>query len=162
PYRGQFNPLKEIDPDPDSPTAIDDAALLAEALLVDTGSGDKHWINGARELLKGLILFALLQEPEYRNLNTVRAFFRAEKGPRHALSLLTECGDAYDGLVAGIGHSFLSRDEKELFGIISTADVQLGFLDSKPLKSCLGGSSFKLDELKQANARVTVYLCLPA
>lgn len=160
PFRGTFNPLAEIDPDPNSLTAIDDAALLADALIVDSGSNEKHWIYAARELVKGLILFALLQEPELRNLKTVRYFFRNEQGPRNALGLLVDCGDAFQGLVSGIGTSFLAREERELSSIISTADFQLSFLDSPALADCLESSSFDLAELKRE--KMTVYLCLPA
>jgi type IV secretion system protein VirD4 len=167
PWRGSFNPLLEIDPD--SPTAIDDAALLADALIIDDETGDKHWTNAARELVKGLILFALLQPPEKRNLNHVRNFFRAPNsiiegkpvtGQALWLADMTNEKDAFDGVVAAIGHSFLGKNDREFNSIVSSADVQLGFLDSRPLTDCLGTSNFKLPGLK--TKRSTVYLCLPA
>lgn len=164
-----FNPLAEIDPT--ALTAVDDAALLAEALVVQEGQGGEgqHWVNGARELIKGLILFALTLPLELRHLGTVREFFRTPAGlhegktiPGHRVALqgLANAGDAFGGLVAGIGNSFLGKDERELSGLISTADVQLGFLDSPPLTACLTRSDFKLSELK--TSPMTVYLCLPA
>lgn len=164
----RFNPLAEIDPA--SPTAIDDAALLAEALVVDEGSAEKHWINGARELVKGLILFSLLQEPEWRTLSTVREILRQKPEPtsdgkelpgyRVGLRALADCGDAFDGLVSAIGNSFLGKEERELSSLVSTADVQLAFLDSAPLAQCLSGSDFSLADLKEGPT--TVYLCLQA
>ena len=52
---------------PKSKTAIDDATFLAAPLVVDDGTeGDKHWINGARQLVQGRILIILLQPPEHR------------------------------------------------------------------------------------------------
>lgn len=165
----RFNPLAEIDPA--SLTAVDDAALLAEALVAQEGHGGdgQHWVNGARELVKGLILFILTLPPEHRHLGTMREFFRTPPvlkdgvtvpGHRVALQGLANAGNAFGGLVAGIGNSFLGKEERELSGLISTADVQLSFLDSPPLAACLMTSDFKLAELK--NARMTVYLCLPA
>ncbi len=168
---GSFNPLAEIDPA--SPTVVDDAALLAEALVVQENSGGgegQHWVNGARELVKGLVLFALLQPPEHRHLITVRRFFREPPemvgdklvpGYRLALQGIAEAaGNAFDGLLAGIANSFLGKEERELSGLVSTADVQLAFLDSPPLAACLTRSDFKLSDLKASP--MTVYLCLPA
>jgi type IV secretion system protein VirD4 len=164
----RFNPLVEIDPR--SETAIDDAALLADALVVDEGAHDKHWVNGARELVKGLILFALMQPKENRNLATVRDVLRQAPqtgkdgkqipGYRVGLMAMAKSGDAFDGLVSAIGNSFLGKEERELSSLISTADVQLGFLDSGPLQNCLSASDFSLADLK--TSPVTVYLCLPA
>jgi type IV secretion system protein VirD4 len=162
PFRGQFNPLDEFSRDLESDTAVDDAALLAEALILDTSENDSYWVMAARELVKGLILYALLQEDELRTLNTVRSFFRNKHGARDGLIALQNCGDAFRGIVAGIGHSFHAREDKEFSAIISTAEVQLAFLDSTPLTRCLENSTFKLADLKQEDTKATVYLCLPA
>jgi type IV secretion system protein VirD4 len=167
-YRSGFNPLAEIAPA--SPTALDDAALLADALIVDDGGGDdKHWTNAARDLVKGLILFALLKPAPSRHLGEVRSFFRApgefvEGKPvngqiRYLLEMQRNEG-AFDGALAGIASALLGKNERELNSIVSSADVQLGFLDSRPLMDCLKESRFRLADLKRA--KTTVYLCLPA
>jgi len=166
-YRSGFNPLAEIDPT--SPTALDDAALLADALIVDDSGGDKHWTNAARDLVKGLILFALLQPAPSRHLGTVRSFFRApgefvEGKPvngqiLHLLEMQRNEG-AFDGALAGIASALLGKNERELNSIVSSADVQLGFLDSRPLMDCLEESRFRLADLKRG--KTSVYLCLPA
>lgn len=145
PDRAKFNPLAEIDPD--SETAVDDAARLAEALIIEEGGGDKHWINGARELVKGFILFALRQkDPALRTLVTVRNFFHVASAPddaqpdlidgdgeskgkrsktipgyRRVLRAMAKQGDAFGGLVAAIGSSYDTKDERELAGLVSTA-----------------------------------------
>lgn len=167
PWRASFNPLAEINPD--SPMAIDDAALLAEALVVDDASADKHWVNAARDLVRGLILYALMQPPEKRNLVHVREFFRVPNeredgrvvdGQMAWLSRMTKDENAFDGVVAAAGHSLMRKNEREFASIVSAADVQLSFLDSPPLRDCLRESSFAMDDLK--TKRATVYLCLPA
>ena len=167
PLRAAFNPLSEIDAH--SLTAVDDAALLADALIVDEGSGDKHWTNAARELVKGLILFALLQPPERRHLGTVRAFFHARgvfedgepiTGQAKHLREMQAHESAFDGVLSGIASAFLGKNDREFNSIVSAADVQLGFLDSRPLMDCLTKSSFRLADLKRG--KTTVYLCLPA
>jgi type IV secretion system protein VirD4 len=167
PWRAGFNPLAEIHPS--SRTAIDDAALLAEALIVDEDTHEKHWTNAARDLVRGLILFALLQPPEKRNLSHVREFFRVQNrtvdgervnGQELWLLEMTKHEQAFDGVVAATAHSLLRKNDREFASIVSAADVQLSFLDSPPLKECLERSSFAMGDLKKK--RTTVYLCLPA
>jgi type IV secretion system protein VirD4 len=168
PYRSGFNPLAEIETA--SPTALDDAALLADALIVDdSGGDDKHWTNAARELVKGLILFALVQPAETRHLGHVRTFFRAPgtlvdgkaiNGQIARLLEMQQHEGAFDGALAGIASALLGKNDREFNSIVSSADVQLGFLDSRPLMDCLEESRFRLADLKRK--QTTVYLCLPA
>ena len=148
PYRSSFNPLDEIDAN--SETAIDDAALLADALIIQEGGGgnDKHWTDAARELVKLLILDALSQtDAKNRTLAYVRAFFHAPgdfnkkgepiSGHRLRLSEMLDNDEAFDGLVCGLASSFIGKNEGEFNSIVSTAEVQLGFLNSRPLAECL-------------------------
>lgn len=167
PWRAAFNPLDEIDPA--SPTAVDDAALLSEALVVDDASAEKHWVYAARDLVRGLILYALIQPPEKRNLNFVREFFRVPNerdecrvidGQMAFLSRMTVNERAFDGVVAATGYSLLRKNEREFASIVSAADVQLSFLDSPPLRATLSNSSFAMQDLK--TGKTSVYLCLPA
>jgi type IV secretion system protein VirD4 len=163
-----FNPLSDIDPE--SETAIDDAALLAESLIVEEGERNNHWVNGARELVKAIILYALLQKPEWKNLSTVRNLLRQGSdtaadgrtipGFKVGLEALAACGDAFEGVVAATGNMFLGKEERELASLISVVDVQLGFLDSLPMQRCLQASDFQLSDLKAKPT--TIYLCLPA
>lgn len=166
PWRAKFNPLAEINPA--SETAIDDAALLAEALIELDEGGEKHWTYAARDLVRGLILYALLQPPEKRTLSHVRDFFRVPNqtvnGSRVSGQIiwLTEMTkhEEFEGVVAAAGHSLLRKNDREFASIVSAADVQLSFLDSPPLRQCLADSSFALGDLKTKCA--TAYLCLPA
>lgn len=170
PYRASFNPLAEIDPD--SPEAVDDAALLADALIVSEpgSSTDRHWTDAARELVKIVILDALTEPPERRHLGHVRDFFHEVgsanaagqmiAGPLVRLLQMAEKEAAFDGVLAGGACAFAGKNERELTSIISTAQVQLGFLDSTPLMDVLRTSSFKLSDLKAG--KTTVYVCLPA
>jgi type IV secretion system protein VirD4 len=167
PWRAKFNPLAEIDPS--SGEAIDDAALLADALIELDESGEKHWTYAARDLVRGLILYALLQPPEHRTLSHVRDFFRVPNqtvngeqvsGQILRLIEMTKHEQEFEGVIAATAHSLLAKNDREFASIVSAADVQLSFLDSPPLRQCLDGSSFALADLKTRHA--TVYLCLPA
>lgn len=166
-FRARFNPLAEIDSN--SPTAIDDAALLADALIVDDGS-EKHWTNAARELIKALILDTLLRPKEERHLGTVRDFFLLHPDQENdeptsgqnarLLDIAENKKSAFDGLLAGLAAGLVAKNEREFASIVSTAEVQTGFLDSKPLRESVTASDFKLADLKRQ--KTTVYLCLPA
>jgi type IV secretion system protein VirD4 len=168
--RGSFNPLLEIDPDPNSKTALDDVALLAEALIVHPeGQGERHWTESASELVKLLMLYALLQPPEQRTFAFVRRFFHAPgefsegapvSGQHLMLAEMAGHTAAFDGVLAGIANAMLGKPEKEFASIVSAATTQLAFLDSPQLAGCLSTSSFKLSQLK--TEKTTVYLCLPA
>jgi type IV secretion system protein VirD4 len=168
--RGSFNPLLEIDADPDSKTALDDVALLAEALIIHPeGQGERHWTESASELVRLLMLYALLQPPEQRTFAFVRRFFHAPvefsegapvSGQHVMLTEMAEHTDAFGGVLAGIANAMLGKPEKEFASIVSAAATQLSFLDSPQLAACLGTSSFKLSQLK--TEKTTVYLCLPA
>ena len=168
--RGSFNPLLEIDADPNSKTALDDVALLAEALIIHPeGQGERHWTESASELVKLLMLYALLQPPEQRTFAFVRSFFHAPvefadgtpvSGQHVMLGEMAGHTDAFGGVLAGIANAMLGKPEKEFASIVSAAATQLAFLDSPQLASCLGTSTFKLAQLK--TEKTTVYLCLPA
>jgi len=54
PFKASFNPLSILKRG--SPTLIDDAALIADALVIPGGSSDTHWDDTARSFIEGLIL----------------------------------------------------------------------------------------------------------
>lgn len=60
--RASLNPLALLDPT--SPLIVDDAALLAEGLILSDEGGDGgHWTETARNLLRGIILYLIDTEP---------------------------------------------------------------------------------------------------
>ena len=52
---GHYNPLAELDPDSD--TFVEDAAVIANALIKDSHSSDRFWADSAKVLLHALVLF---------------------------------------------------------------------------------------------------------
>ncbi len=173
-----FNPLAEIKhhspdfPGRSWPHAIDDALMIADAMIIPSGN-DSHWSDSAKALLQALILMTLLLKENERNLVTVRSLIMLkdrtvvaeavdhggdkEKALFKLMELETE---PFDGLVAGIGSAFLSMGEKERASILSSLRTQTAFLDSPALASTLQNSDFELADLKRK--KTTVYLCLPA
>ena len=76
-YRKSYNPLAVLKPD--SPTIIEDAGLIADALVVRSGRRkDPHWDESAKNFIEGVILH-VATDPRYegrRNLLTVRDLIR--------------------------------------------------------------------------------------
>lgn len=167
---GRFNPLDELDPD--SKHVKDDAAQIADALIV-ANERDPHWTDSARILIKALILYTLTLPKEDRHLVTVWRLLaathpkiielarRAECNSRAALFLLLrDCTGKFDDTVAGTGANFGQMAEREQASVFSTALTQLEFLDSQKMEDVLQSSDVRLSELKTGKA--TIYLCLPA
>jgi type IV secretion system protein VirD4 len=167
-----FNPLDMLDPKSD--TVIDDAGLIADALIVGS-EREPHFTDTARILVKNSILYTSTLPKEDRNLVTVyRLLSGADKriqdiaersegrvrGSAALFALLATCGEAFDGVVAGMAENFSQMADRELSGVLSTARTQLEFLGSKSMASVLQSGNFSLSDLKTSKA--TLYLCLPA
>ena len=182
-----FNPLVELDPK--SRTIVDDVRGLADALIVDEGDArSKHWNDGAKTLLVGIILLTLMEPADERNLVTVRqiltltypplakaiAFIikdaqaKADEkfydenriGVESLLKVMSRKGGAFGGILAAIGNRFLGTPHPERGSIFSTASTQTDFLDSLPLRDISRTSDFRLSDLR-SDRPTTIYLCLP-
>jgi type IV secretion system protein VirD4 len=167
---GSFNPLDELDPE--SKNVKDDAAQIADALIV-ANERDPHWTDSARILIKALILFTLTLPRDDRHLVTVWRLLagthpivvemarRGECSSRAALFLvLRGCKGVFDDAVAGAGANFGQMADRELASVFSSALTQLEFLDSKRMEDVLQRSDVRLSEMK--TGKTTIYLCLPA
>jgi type IV secretion system protein VirD4 len=181
--RSSFNPLTLIDPA--SAEAVEDAALIADALVVSAKAEDAHWDDSAKNWLTALILH-VVSWPKFsdRTLGTVRrlllegdvdeATYRAEQKeaeepakrepPFKVLLVSMATNDAFDGIIASSARAFFDLGERERSSILSTARRNTAFLDSKAMQACLrdGDRRLNLDELKTSTRGVSVYLVLPA
>jgi type IV secretion system protein VirD4 len=155
----RFNPLAMIDPNTDA--AIDDAALVAESLVIQEEGTGRHFSSAARNFLRGLILFVCTDKnPENRTLVCVREFLTGDAEFYKLLLKRMMETSACSGVIRRSANSLASKDERERAGVISTAIEQTDFLDSPALARCLSASDFSLVDLKKKPT--TVYLCLPA
>lgn len=59
--RASLNPLALLDPA--SPLIVDDAALLAEGLILPDGDDGSHWTETARNLVRGIVLHLVATQP---------------------------------------------------------------------------------------------------
>ncbi|MEM8936667.1 MAG: type IV secretory system conjugative DNA transfer family protein [Pseudomonadota bacterium] len=157
-YLASFNPLDMIDPD--GLYGRDDAALLADALIIPSQS-DSHWTDAAKMLLTGLILHVCASaNGEMRNLINVRAALTADEDGFADILAEMSLSDTAGGVVARSANSLLAMSDKERSSVLSTAIVQTDFLDSPAMQNVLARSDFTLSSLK--DTPTTVYLSLPA
>lgn len=157
---GRFNPLLELAPD--GADLAEDAALLADGLVLPGAKSDDEFWNGeARSLIAGLIMHIVTTEmPEHRHLGALRHLLTL--GERDFAELLDDMLDnrAAHGLVARTAQRLLQKTDRERSGVISTAQAQTHFLDSPRMVDVLRASSFDLGKLK--STPMTIYLVLPA
>jgi len=170
-YRATFNPLDELRAG-DPRDVVDDAATLAEALIMSDGRTNDHWSLSAKNLIRGLCLYALHRKPEDASLNDIRYLLtspaeREKKPPKGAKMTLADHFEAmtqtddFDGVLAGVGGTMAGKPKTERGSIISTAIEQTAFLDSLPMRDHLAGQGLpSMRVLKQKCT--TIYLVLPS
>lgn len=162
-----YNPLSFLDPY--SGTIIEDAGLIADALVVPSQQGDPHWDQTARNLIEGIILH-VASSPDYRetrDLATVRdLLMRAmqktdEDSPfEYALQDEMMCNAACGGAVIEAATEFYDKADRERDSVLSTARRHLRFLGYEQIRGAVRDSPLDLRDLKRKP--VTIYLSLPA
>lgn len=179
-YRSRFNPLDALNPDDEE--TVDEAARIADALVVIHDGNDPFWDESARAMVKALILHVLTAQ-EYegrRNLITLRKLIT--RGDWEAVEALREAGEpdippgqgllwtrvaanpAFEGIIAGLGDSFtnmLVNSPKQFESVLQVANRNTEFIDSPAMQRCLEASDFTLSALKTDPKGVSLYLCLP-
>lgn len=153
-----FNPLEHIDGA--SPEALDDCRDLAEALVVRTGQErEPHWLDSA-EVWIGAMAAATVQYAEEgdKSLQAVRELLTNPKKTEAVIQLMCQ-SDAWDGMLARLGHQLTHFKDKELGSTLTTTNRFLRFLDTLAIAESTSASSFDPAEL--LSGRMTVYLILP-
>lgn len=161
-HSDRFNPMDIIRKG--TPSEADDAQALAQ-LMVKPDARESHWDDKATSLLKALILHALYEPAESRNLATVR---RLSVGSRETfIATLEEIAEASPSLAAresasGILTSAIDADGKfsEEFSSIHS-NMQKAtepWSAGSPAGILSATSSFDLREL--TTETTTLYLCV--
>ena len=155
-----YNPLARLAPD--SLDLGEDAASLAEALVMDPPgeTGDAHWNEEAKALLAGLILFAAVHETaDRRTLTSVREYLTLPPEQFRALLGLMQESTGAGGLIARAANRFLGKADREAAGVLSSAQRHTHFLDSPRITASLARSDFSFADLRHEVA--SVFLVLP-
>jgi type IV secretion system protein VirD4 len=155
----RFNPLANLTGE--SPDLVEDAAILAQALVPESQGDDNHWLNEGRALLAGLILHVATTEPTaMRHLGQVRKLLTQPPAPFAAMLATMAESQAASGLVARAAARIMQKSEREKSSVLSTAQAQTHILDSPRLAQNMAASDFNFGDLKAQGA--TVYIVLPA
>ncbi len=153
-----FNPLDALSRD--SLDFAEDAATLADALVIDGGEKDSHWNDEAKALLSGLIMYvAAYEKKEHRALGRVREYLTLP--PAAFQEFLAEMSgtQAARGLIARTAARFMGKAPAEFSGVVSTAQRHTQFLDSPRIADALARSDFAFSDLVSGVA--SVFLVLP-
>ncbi len=170
-FRASYNPLSVLKPG--SPTFLEDAALIAESIVVvPPDQKDPHWDESAKNFIEGVIIHvaSALQHAEQRNLITVRSLLKkalwvlpedeaavARKVKRSAKPVLHDEmlhnaqrleaspeTEHIGGAVMAAALGFYGKAETEISGVHSTIDRHTKFLDYAAFRRVLQESDFDL------------------
>ncbi len=155
-----FHPLDLLQAD--NPDLAEDAAMLADALVVTTGhERDVHWNEEAKALLAAIMLHVASDPAETLwTLVRVREIVTLPSDDFAALLPAMLKSEAARGLVKRGAARFLQKSDNEASGCLSTAQRQTHFLDSPRLHAALDRSTFDFADLK--TKLCTIYLVLPS
>jgi type IV secretion system protein VirD4 len=170
--RVTFNPLDLIDGDADD--AIDIAAAIGDAMMIDSGDGkDIHWTENARQIVEALILHVAttetgkarslvrvrqlltLGDADYADMLNAETTLGGDEKPRryssfdalwHSMTGSIARNRAVRDIIAGAAYSILDMGENEKGSVLSTARRNTKFIASQWMRKCLeGNESAKLD-----------------
>jgi len=184
-YRASYNPLSVLDPDSD--TLIEDAGLIADALVIASpDQKEPHWDESAKNFIEGLILHIVTSKAYAgtRNLITVRALIRdaliaeprAKVDPDLEGFCKVECEmlrnaerlkehDEFDPVamaIEGAARDFYDKGDNERSSVLSTVRRHTKFLDYVAMHRVLAGHDFDLSEFRSRKEGLSIFLCLPA
>lgn len=154
----RFNPLDWLQIDDIDIT--ENAMLLADALVLSENHGDSFWMEEAKALLQGIILYVATDEREagHRHLGRVRDLLLLDGEDMKAL--FNRMLESHHHIVISTGARGLQKEEKLLANVVASAQAQTHFLDSARIRESLSASDFKFEDLK--TQAMTVYLVLPS
>ena len=155
-----YNPLDRLTAD--SPDLGEDAAALAEALVMDPPGqvSEAHWNEEAKALLGGLIMFVACHEtPERRSLAALREYLTLPPERFRELLELMQQSDAAHGLIARAANRFLGKADREAASVLSNAQRHTHFLDSPRITAAMARSDLRFATLR--HEVTSVFLVLP-
>jgi len=161
-YKKAFNPLTILE-DPQNDTIVEDAELISESLIPDSG-GDQHWDEASRAFCSGVILHVITdpKHEEQRDLIKVRKLIAMVNDEMSGLEVAMKGNDAENQAVEFAAYEFWDKSDAEMQSVLSTLRRHLRFLGYGAMQKVLQGPSIDLAELKSKKKPTTIYMCLPA
>lgn len=155
---GRFDPLDILDVD--TASGVDDAALIAWALLpASLDPRNAYWIGRARQLLCGLVLHVAsdLDPGENRLLAVRRLVGEAAAAPQ---TIAQRMRASRHPEVRQIAETLEIGATETLGGIVSFAQEGIDFIRGPLVQRAIHGSTFRLADVT-AGAPLSIYLVVP-
>ncbi len=144
----------------DSPSGVDDAVMLALALLPDMPSQNSaFWVSRARQLLTGLILL-VATDPDLKpkGLTEVRRLINAAAANPGTLARLMRASRHPE--VRQIAENLAIAANETLGGILAFAQEGIDFIRGPLVQRTVRDSTFDLDDVTRGTP-LAIYIVLP-
>lgn len=148
--------------DPNDSEALDKIRALAEAIVEKKPNDQQpHWPEKAEKFIAGAIAAVVhFCPPEFRSLQDVAEILADKTLLAQVIAKLRQSTE-HGGLLARMGNEMALSVDKELDGILSTANRSLAFLGTPAVvESTRSTSDFDLSALYEGNG-ATIYLVIP-
>jgi len=153
-----FNPMLRLDKDNDN--FVDDAMGLAESLVqVSPEMKEPHWAESAQDFVAGLIMLVRCVYGENATLGMVRREISRSAPEIEMVARKALKSPPHVAIANKLSKFTDTKDNKELAGIMSTAQTQTRFLDSPNIAKNLAAGAIDFGLLKEQT--ITIYLVLP-
>lgn len=151
----RYNPLDFIRAG--LPEDVDDAALIAELLVVPQGQ-ETFWDSEAQSFIAALLLYVVNELPyEKRNLHHVWSLLMQNREGLDQLILELQASEHI--AVRRAGNAFTQKEDRERSAVISTAQTHLKIWKSRLLAQATDRSDFQLEDLKRSV--MSLYIVIP-
>ncbi len=153
-----FNPMLRLDKSDGD--FVDDAMGLAESLVqVTPGSKEPHWAEAAQDLVAALIMLVRCAYGDKATLGLVRREVSRSASEIEMIARKVVKTPPHAAIANKLSKFCDTKDNKELAGVMSTAQTQTRFLDSPHIVRNLEMQSLNFGQLKAHP--ITIYLVLP-
>ena len=153
-----FNPMLRLDKTDDN--FVDDAVGLAESLVqVSPEMKEPHWAESAQDFVAGLIMLVRCTYGDKATLGMVRREISRSAAQIEMVARQVLKSPPHEAIANKLSKFSDTKDNKELAGIMSTAQTQTRFLDSPNIVKNLAAGAIDFGLLKEQ--AITIYLVLP-
>lgn len=161
-YRASFNPLDLLTPN--SPTLIEDADIIADALMPDQESGENHWNDKARSWIGRLLILHVATWPGYEECRDLVTVYELAFGYNPELKKELAQNKSLGGAVMATALAIENIPEEEKGSIFSTGRRHLEFLGYPEIQLTLRHNSLTkpLDISNLKSTAKSIYIAIPA
>ena len=156
-----FNPLQLIDAN--SSTFHDDAAAIANALIIHTPNNNQPFFDQSAEALVHILATALIIEASAAEctLGELRSIIASPEKLQLVEDIMRNSASDHSELLERLAGLIRSLQGKTRTDVIATANTHLRWLDSPAIRKSLGEMDFKLNNLLGDGCGMTIYFHVP-